>query len=586
MGIYRRENILEADATQEKFTGNTNKSRLISVLDALYRREISHPNSPCFVQPTGNGDLIHFSWGEVAQQARRLAGYLRSLNLESESRISIMSGNCAYWIIADLAIWLAGHISVPIYPVLNGRSVRQILDHSESQVLFAGKLEDWEDIRTGVPSDVHIVTFPLNSSVPPQAGKCWEEIQSDYEPIHDSPRPDLEDLATIIYTSGTTGTPKGVMHSFKNLAIVGSASGDMYDISDKDRKLSYLPLAHVGERASVEINQIYYGYTVYFSWSLETFAEDLKRARPTLFFAVPRIWQKFQQQVHTKIPSRKLNLLLRLPIIKRYIVKKLLSGLGLDQTRVAISGSAPLSTQLINWYRNIGIELLEGYGMTENFAFSHASRAGQSRIGYVGTPSIGVECKLSPKGEILIKTPAATVGYYKEPDLTQELFDPDGYIRTGDIGEIDSKGRLKITGRVKEIFKTSKGKYVAPAHIEDQLLKNDAIEQVCVTGANLPQPIALTTLSNSSKLTPVAGKGKAVLNESLLSTLRETNSRLDKHEKLSKLVIIEDEWSIETDLITPTLKIKRAKIEQKYNQFFDNWVAREDDVIWAKSTIP
>ena len=555
--------------------------RMLSPLEAFYARELGQAHDLCFTQPLADGSLREFTWEQVAGETRRLTAYLRSLNLEPGSRIALMSSNCAYWIMADLAIWMAGHVSVPLYPVLTGSSVKQILDHSGAQVLFAGKLENWTDIKTGVSDNIQVVTFPIESSVPSDAGKDWNSIQNEFEPVLDNPRPSLDDLATIIYTSGTTGMPEGVMHTFNNLAIVGTASGEMYSITKHDRKLSYLPLAHVAERAAVEVNQLYYGYQVFFSNSLDTFADDLRRARPTMFFAVPRIWQKFQQQVLARVPASRLNLLLKLPLLSKRMQTKVLSGLGLDQMRVAVSGAAPLSTSLIDWYGSLGIEILEGYGMSENFAFSHATRSGQSRVGYVGTPSPGVLCKLGDNGEIMIKTPAATIGYYKEPDLTAELFDADGYIHTGDKGEVDEEGRLRITGRIKEIFKTSKGKYVAPAPIEDQFLQNHNIEQICVTGANLPQPIALITLNEQSLASSETAEGKKGITESLQATVDSINASLDKHENIARIVVITDLWSVDSGIMTPTLKVKRAKLDEIYTPFFQEWMGQSEKVYWA-----
>lgn len=554
--------------------------KIVSALEGLYEREAEQANDPCFIQPFADGSLKEYSWAEAVNNARRVAAYLRSLNLEPGSRIALMSSNCAYWMMADWAIWLAGHISVPIYPVLTGSSVQQILDHSEAAVFFAGKLESWDEIKTGIASPIQIITFPIESSVPTDAGKPWNEILNEFEPITDSPKPAMDQLATIVYTSGTTGMPKGVMHSFKSMGTVGIAAGIIYEISKADRKLSYLPLAHAAERATVEINQMYYGYPVYFTCSLDTFGEDLRRASPTLFFAVPRIYQKFQQQVFARMPAKRLQLLLKLPIIGKRIRNKVMTGLGMDQMRLALSGAAPLSTTLIDWYASLGLEILEGYAMSENFAYSHTTQPGTSRVGYVGIPSPGVSCKLSEQGEIMVKSPAATMGYYKEPELTAALFDDEGYMHTGDKGEEDEQGRLRITGRIKEIFKTSKGKYVAPAPIEDRLLHNQHIELICVTGADLPSPIALITLNEQSLALSETAEGRKSITDSLQSTLNTVNVALDKHENIACLVVVADQWTIEAGLITPTLKVKRAKLEEHYGPHMQRWSEQSEPIHW------
>ena len=249
------------------------------------------------------------------------------------------------------------------------------------------------------------LTFPLTPQEFREQDSDWDQIMNQCQPLSGNPVRPLDDLATIIYTSGTTGMPKGVMHSFRTMATVGQLTGELYATGPKDRMLSYLPLAHVAERVAVQVNQLYHGFTVYFSDSLDTFADDLRRARPTLFFAVPRIWTKLQQRVLEQVPEKKLERMLKLPIVSHFIRRKLTRALGMDSVRIGISGAAPLSTSLMAWYGRLNIEILEGYAMSENFAYSHSTRLGESKIGYVGSASPGVTCKLSESGEVLVKSP-------------------------------------------------------------------------------------------------------------------------------------------------------------------------------------
>lgn len=550
-----------------------------SPLEKFYHNEKVLAERTCFVQPHPDGRVEEFSWRQHADQVRRMAAHLKSLALEPGSRIALLSGNCAHWIMADFAIWMAGHISVPLYPVLSANSIEQILEHSEAKVLFVGKLDGWEAMSAGVPSTIRTIAMPL-APASATTTERWIDIIKKTEPMFESPTPESNGVATIIYTSGTTGMPKGVMHSFATLATVGTLTGKLYGTNQTDRMLSYLPLAHVAERAAVEINQLYQEFTVYFSSSLETFADDLRRAEPTLFFAVPRIWVKLQQRVLEQIPAKKLNRLLRLPIISGIVRRKLTKALGMNKIRIGVSGAAPLSTSLMNWYQSIGITILEGYAMSENFAYSHSTQLGEAKIGYVGNANPFVDCKLSDEGEILIKSPTNMLGYYLQPELSAETIDPDGYLHTGDKGEIDASGRLKITGRFKEIFKTSKGKYVAPAPIEDLLLRNTALEQVCVTGADLPQPIALATLSESAVKKSADGAFKAELLESLTALIQDTNSKLDKHENISTLIVFSELWSVENNFMTPTLKVKRAQLEQAHQGTFNRWSDSRELIFW------
>lgn len=548
-------------------------------LEKFYDNEKRLAQRTCFVQPYPDGRVEEMSWAQQSLQVRKMAAYLKSLNLEAGSRVAIMSANCAHWIMADMAIWMAGHISVPLYPILSSNSVRQILEHSDTKVLFVGRLDDWEGMAKGVPESVMQVAMPLFQDGP-RPSISWNSIMETVEPMVDSPVRAPEDLATIVYTSGTTGIPKGVMHSFENMATVGVLTGKLYDTGSDDRMLSYLPLAHVAERAAVEINQLYQEFTVYFSGGLDTFADDLRRAEPTLFFAVPRIWVKLQQRVFEQVSEKKLNRLLRLPIISGIIRRKLTKALGMNKVKVGVSGAAPISTALMSWYQSLGISILEGYAMSENFAYSHSTQLGESKIGYVGTANPFVHCKLSSEGEILIKSPTNMLGYYLMPEATAETIDADGYLHTGDKGAIDEQGRLKITGRFKEIFKTSKGKYVAPAPIEDLLLRNTYLEQICVTGADLPQPIALATLSEQALKSCEDPLFKQELNDTLSQLLDDTNGKLDKHENVSSLVLFSELWSVDNNFMTPTLKVKRPQLEEAYQPKFESWQGAKERVIW------
>jgi len=557
---------------------NTHTLPLESFFDKVSRLA----DQKCFIQPIEGGDLVEFTWKEVDTQVRTMATYLQSLGLEPGSRIALGSQNCAYWIMADLAIWIAGYVSVPLYPVLTTKSFKQIIDHSESSAVFIGKLDNPTELMAALPEGMPVISCPLTPAKAQVLGKGWDSIIAQYSPIAGHPSRDADDLATLIYTSGTTGMPKGVMHSFRNLAAAGTLGTALYDQSPSSRMLSYLPLAHAAERLAVELCQMYSGLTVYFTHSLDTFADDLRRAQPTTFFAVPRIWTKFQQRVNAQIPDKKLKLLLSIPIVSGIIRKKLTRALGLNAVDFPISGAAPMSTTLLAWYQKLGINILEGYAMTENLAYSHGTQVGLEKIGSVGSAAPQVDCKVADSGEILIKSPTNMQGYYKQPDITREMLDEEGYLHTGDKGEVDSLGRLTITGRIKDIFKTSKGKYVAPAPIEDMLLSNSNFEHVCVTGANLTNPVALVVLSEE---TQASLKAKPTLKEQLTHELTElllsVNDKLDKHEQMSYLTVLNDEWSVETNCMTPTMKLKRDIIESNYKEHFTPWLAEKAPVLWA-----
>ena len=545
-------------------------------LDVFYEREARHPRQRFLVQPTGGGQVETLTWEDVGHQARCAAHWLRARELPQGSHIALISKNCAHWIIADLAIWMAGHVSVPLYPNLTAESVAQVLEHSEAALAFIGKLDDWPGMSRGVSPDLPTISLPLHP--PGNFDFSWADLQA-CSPIQDDPQPCAEQLATIIYTSGTTGMPKGVMHSFGNLGFATTRGTQLFGLNESDRLLSYLPLCHVAERMFVELASIYTGQTVFFAESLDTFLTDLQRARPTALFGVPRIWTKFQMGVYGKIPAKRLDFLLGLPFIGKRVGHKVLTGLGLDALRVALSGAAPVPQTLLLWYRKLGLDVLEVYGMTESCGYSHIGRPGDNKPGWIGKPCPEVEVRIAESGEVMVRSGATMLGYFKEPEKTADTLTEDGFLRTGDKGEQDAEGYLRLTGRLKEIFKTSKGKYVAPAPIENRLAVHSRIEQVCVVGDGLSAPLGLCVLSAVGQQ-DAGGTARAGLHSSLEKLLEEVNGALDKHERLRRLVVVKDSWAVENGFLTPTLKIKRNVIEAAYGPRFEEWSERSEAVLW------
>ena len=546
-------------------------------LDFVYEHEKKRPNDVWLTQPTGGGDVEDFTFARAVGEARRMAAHLESLKLPKRSHVALFSKNCAWWLLADLAIWMAGHVSVPLYPTLTPETIRQILEHSEAKLIFVGKLDGWDRMKAGIPDAMPKITTPLAPNV--EGATKWSDVIARTEPISGSPSRDPDELATIIYTSGSTGVPKGVMHTFRTMCA-GLKLAEVAEISAADRILSYLPLAHALERAAVEIPSMRFGYHVFFAESLDTFLADLRRARPTMFVSVPRLWSKFQQGVYSKMPPEKLRRLLSIPIVSRFVRRKILDGLGLGAVRYAASGSAPISEELMSFYRSLGLELLEGYGMTENFAVSHATRPGEERLGYIGRPHDGVEHRITESGEVLVKSPGTMLGYFKADDLTKEMIDDEGFLHTGDRGEVDELGRLKITGRVKELFKTSKGKYVAPTPIENVLMQHDDVEQALVSGVGMPQPFGMVVLSDAARARAAEDAAREALVRSLEQHLERTNAGFDPHEHLEKIVIVREQWTIENGLLTPTLKVKRDQIEKRYADHVPRWYGEKPRVLW------
>ena len=541
-----------------------------SPLAAFLHWEKQIPNH-IFLRQHINGKLITYTFKESGDQIRRMTNAIHSFKLSPQSNIALLSKNCAHWVLADIAIMMAGHISIPIYASIKADTIQYILEHSGAKAIIIGKLDNYESQKAAISNipKISIELYGIND------GKTWETLVQENEPIQDFSMPLPENLFTIIYTSGTTGKPKGVMHTVANFANASNTFLENLHLSKHPKFFSYLPLSHIAERIGIEIASIYRGASITFSESLATFGDNLKATQPNLFFAVPRIWAKFQEKILLTMPQKKLNILLKIPIINTVIKKKIKSNLGLSNASLIYSGAAPIAPSLLQWYKKLDITILQGYGMTEDCILSHTNTPKANRIGTVGKVANGAITKLSSEGEICIMNNSLMKGYYKKPEETAKAFDEDGYLKTGDVGEYDHDGFLTITGRAKDQFKTDKGKYISPAPIELTLSRNPNIEQVCVVGMGIPQPILLVVPSQTG-----SKKSKDMLGKCLMDAINTINPTLEKHEKIEKIIIMKEEWTVENGLMTPTLKIKRNQVEKIHIPRYKSWFDADEKVIF------
>lgn len=542
-------------------------------LEMLYHWERQCPDRT-YLRQTINREYVDFTWGEVADEARRMVTALRHLGLVAGDKVALLSKNCAQWFIADLAMQMGQYVSVPIYPTANVDTIEYVLRHSEAKAIFVGKLDDWKSQEAGVPADLLRIAFPYDTM---PASHQWDDLLEAHEPIPDSPVQAPDSLLSLVYTSGSTGKPKGAMLSVERYAWSCEKLVETVSLSQADRGFSYLPLAHITERVYIYGGSLYGGATIAFPESLDTFIEDVKRCRPTVFISVPRLWAMFRIKIHEKLPQNKLELLLKIPLISGLIKRKLQKGLGLDQARVLGCGSAPVSPALLEWYLSIGLKVTEAWGMTENHAYSTINYPFRAdKIGTVGKAGIGVTIKISDEGEILCRCEGMMLGYYKDPEHSAEAIDAEGWLHTGDMGKLDKEGYLTITGRMKDVFKTAKGKYVAPVPIEGLLGQEPIIEQLCVIGYGMPQPIALVQLAES------AMKGnREEVNARLEAARVRVNDQLESHAKIRGILVVKTPWNIENGVLTPTMKIKRHLLEQKYAQVGDRWPSSQV-VVWEE----
>jgi len=525
-----------------------------------------------FLRQPFNDQWKTWTWASAGQECRKIAHELQANGLLRGSHVAILSKNCAHWMMADIAIMMAGCVSIPIYPTLSAAAIKPILEHSDAKAIIIGKLDDYEHQKEGIPENIISISVEAYGV---QTAITWENSISKQTPIKEIYQWQQEDVLTIIYTSGTTGHPKGVMHIVSAVDAVLQVVIAEMKMPLHFQLFSYLPLSHIAERLGVEMNAIYNGGTISFAESLDSFAKNLADTQPHFFVGVPRIWAKFREGVLKKMPQKKLNLLLQIPLLNLVVKKSIRKKLGLSRASTILCGAAPIGVDLLVWFEKLGIKILVVYGMTEDCVYNHLETHEVFRLGSVGKALPGLQTKITTDGEICVKSKGNMKGYYKEPALTAEAFDEDGYLKTGDMGEYDPDGFLFITGRIKDQFKTDKGKYISPSPIEIKLMQNTDIEQVCVVGVGIPQPIALINLSETGKI-----KSETEIIESLLTSLTSLNPSLEKFERIEKTVIVKQSWTIENGLMTPSLKIKRNLVEKDLYMFYPQWFHHSEKVLW------
>lgn len=547
-------------------------------LQMLFHWADTQPDKPYLYQAM-DGQWKPTTWGQAADQVRRMATALKAL-LPAGSKVALSGRNTAHWMLADQAIAMAGMVSVGLYPKQAEAHTRFILEHSETKLVFVGPAPDIDEFMRSIPDGIKTCSFPY-----PDVPKCdldWNDLIAKSAPQKEVPTPNLDELLTLIYTSGTTGNPKGVMVTFGNMMFAAKGLEEVLPpLPSGEKFFSYLPLAHAFERGAVELTSLYFGAEVWFLETIEKLAEQLSQVAPTRFFAVPLVYARIQAGVLRKLPQEKLERIMKIPIVRGFIRRKILKGIGLQNARMCFSGAAPLPVPLMQWFKDyLGLDLLQGYGMTENSIYATVTRPGHNRIGAVGQEMPGANLKIDNpdakgNGEILFKHPAVMPGYYKEPEKTKETFTEDGYLRTGDKGRVDKDGYLFITGRVKDIFKTLKGKYVAPSPIEGALSRNTDIDQLCLVGSGLKQPIMIVSLTP-----PARSKQPADIEKALVAEIDSVNGSLEDHEKIAKAIIVKDTWTIDNGIMTPTMKVKRNEVEKRYGTIVAANDGNRAKIIW------
>ncbi|MCG7496645.1 AMP-binding protein [Vibrio sp. Of7-15] len=505
-----------------------------------------------------------FTYNDVYEHALRIVAALQDMGLHSGDKVALISKNCAEWFIIDLALMLGNYVSVPIFPTAGVDTIIHVLRHSEAKAVFVGKLDDTKATSASLAhfDDLHTVSMPYKTV---ECRYSWNELIAQYQPATCNLERKDSDLMSIVYTSGTSGLPKGALLKYGAFTWSSHKLIEHIGMQEGDKLFSYLPLAHITERVYILGTSMSAGIPVAFPESLDTFIEDVKMHRPTLFISVPRLWTLFQQRIQEKLPQKKLDLLLKIPLVSTLIKRKLADGLGLNKARVLGCGSAPVSAGLLRWYESIGLNITEAWGMTESFAYSTLNYPFRSdKIGSVGNAGPGVELKIADDDEILVKSTGLFDGYYKDPQTSSETV-VDEWLHTGDIGILDDEGYLTIQGRKKDNFKTAKGKFVCPVPIEKRLFELSNIEMMCLIGLGMPAPILLAIPHD------IPNFDRSRFERKLHRVLDQINNELESHEKIGGVLVIKEPWSIDNEILTPTLKIKRHLLEKNYHDIGANW---------------
>lgn len=565
------------------------------------------------------------TWAEYRFEASRLAVALRRRGVDHGGTVALMMTNRPEHVIADVATLIAGATPVSVYNTLAPEQLAYIAQDCGARVAIVedtAMLARWLEVRGELPGLTTIVVVDTDGAELPEGVESYEALAAEGESLLPAATGELEnawravrpdDAVTIIYTSGTTGPPKGVVLSHRNLLYMMELLQRLLEIEPGQSGISYLPLAHVAERMVTHYVGIRFAGSVTFVREIGEVLESLQSARPQMFMAVPRVWEKFHvrllqrieemperrralaeraiaaglERVRLEMSSRPVpaGLKARTVVFDRLVFSRIRQGLGLDRLRYAVSGAAPIGAELLEFFAAIGVPILEVYGMTETTAVLTANRPGRIRIGTVGQALPGVEIAIADDGEVLARGPNIMAGYLNRADATAETIDGDGWLHTGDLGRLDEDGYLTIVGRKKELIITAGGKNLAPNNIEAQIKpRSPIIGQIAAIGDRRPYLVALVVLDGEALPGWMQGKGLAFAGVAAAAAdpavvaevqraIDEGNEHLANPERVRRFAILPDEWTAESDELTPSMKLKRSVIAERHAEVIESLYA-------------
>jgi long-chain acyl-CoA synthetase len=571
--------------------------------DTISHRLLQHartrPSTPAYYAKVG-GRWQPTTWRRYVEECRTAARALMALGFERDGKVSILGFNRPEWVILNHGAMLAGGAAAGIYTTSSPDEVAYIVDHSGSRVVLVEDRAQYEKVaarRDKVPELRWIVTMRGAPAINDPQVLSWDAFMAKAGMVGET---DLDgridtieqaQLATLIYTSGTTGPPKGVMLSHANLAWTARTLADLGGADDRDCSLSYLPLSHIAEQMATIHMPATVGSTVYFAESIEKLPDNIKEVRPTVFFGVPRIWEKFHAGLTARlgeVQGGKKRLLdwargvctavnklrmrgepvgalldLQYRLAVRLVIKKLKAAMGMDRARICISGAAPIAKDVLEFFASIDLVVYEIYGQSEDTGPTSYNIPGKTKIGSVGPPIPGIEVVIAEDGEIRVRGPNVFMGYFKEPEATAETL-VDGWLCSGDLGEIDKDGFLTITGRKKEILITAGGKNIAPKNIEAGIKQCRLVSEAVVIGDRRKYLTALVTLDDQAAKTFLAATPGASIQAEIQKTIDEVNQTMARVEQIKKFTVLGRAFGIETGELTPTMKIKRKAVTTNF----------------------
>jgi long-chain acyl-CoA synthetase len=587
-----------------------------TIVQVFWDRVNSNPDRQAVMHKV-NGAYRPVIWREHGRVVELVAGGLMHLGVEAGQRIAILSNTRVQWTWADMAILSIQGITVPIYPTLNAPEVEYLLRHSAASGLFVENSRQLTKILSidNLPTSLRFIVV-MEGNVPVEAVAPdgvrilnWTDVMMDGEvflPLNQNElkvrvaSTQTDDLATVVYTSGTTGVPKGVMITHGNIQFICKTLSENVGFTSDDVTLSFLPLSHIFERVGGQMLAIYEGLVMAYAEGMEQVPQNMQEVRPTIMNAVPRFYEKAYNRINTeirKMPKTQQHLIrwalsigkraakhretlpskhqkvvediyrTELRVADRLVFSKIRKRFG-GKLRFLVSGAAPLSSEVQSFFETIGMPIIEGYGLTETAAPVACNRPNNIHRGTVGQPLPGLDVKIAEDGEILVKGPSIFKGYYRDEAATEEAF-KDGYFCTGDIGTFDENGCLKILDRKKDLIITAGGKHVAPQYIENLFAGERIISRVLVYGDRRKYITALITVNSENPQDPE-------VRQEVDDAVRRINERLASFEQIKKYIVLDEDFSIENNELTPTMKMRRKIITEKYKSLLDSLYDVED----------